>query len=86
MAAGRPVLVAANPESQAAQLLRDAGGGLLIAPEDADALAMAARTLSTSGRDTLAAFGTRNRTYAEMNFDQQKVLVEQERFLLQQIA
>jgi colanic acid biosynthesis glycosyl transferase WcaI len=86
MAAGRPVLVAANPESQAAQLLRDAGGGLLIAPEDADALAMAARTLSTSGRDTLAAFGTRNRTYAEMNFDQQKVLVEQEQFLLQAIA
>ena len=35
MAAGRPVLVAANPESQAAQLLRDAGGGVLIAPEDA---------------------------------------------------
>jgi colanic acid biosynthesis glycosyl transferase WcaI len=86
MASGRPVLVAANPESQAAQLLRDAGGGLLIAPEDADALATAARTLSTSGRDTLAAFGARNRTYAEMNFDQQKVLVEQEQFLLQQIA
>ena len=86
MAAGRPVLVAANPESQAAQLLRDAGGGVLIAPEDPEALAAAARHLSTSDGDTLTTLGRRNRTYAEEHFDQHKVLSEQEEFLLQQIA
>jgi colanic acid biosynthesis glycosyl transferase WcaI len=86
MAAGRPVLVAANPESQAAALLREAGGGVLIAPEDAAALARAACQLSGSEVRSLAELGTRNRTYAEAHFDQRKVLSEQEQFLLQTIA
>jgi putative colanic acid biosynthesis glycosyltransferase WcaI len=86
MAAGRPVLVAANPESQAASLLREAGGGVLIEPEDAAALARAACQLSRSDAGSLAEFGTRNRTYAETHFDQRKVLSEQEQFLLQTIA
>lgn len=86
MAAGRPVLVAANPESQAAALLREAGGGVLIAPEDAAALARAARQLSGSEVRSLAELGRRNRTFAEAHFDQRKVLSEQEQFLLQTIA
>lgn len=86
LAAGRPVLVAANPESQAAALLRDAGGGALIAPEDAAALAGAARQFCRSDVGSLAELGMRNRTYAEAHFDQRKVLSEQEHFLLQAIA
>jgi colanic acid biosynthesis glycosyl transferase WcaI len=86
MAAGRPVLVAANPESQAAALLREAGGGVLIAPEDAAALARAACQLSRCDVRSLGELGTRNRTYAEAHFDQRKILSEQEQFLLQTIA
>jgi glycosyltransferase involved in cell wall biosynthesis len=86
MAAGRPVLVAANPQSQAASLLIAAGGGVLIEPEDAVALARAARQLSRSDAGSLGEFGTRNRTYAETHFDQRKVLSEQEQFVLQTIA
>ncbi|MGH9257342.1 MAG: glycosyltransferase [Vicinamibacterales bacterium] len=86
LAAGRPVLVAANPESQAAQLVRDAGGGVLVAPEDPAALAAAARQLATADPRTLASFGERNRAYAEEHFDQQKVLAQQEEFLLELIA
>jgi colanic acid biosynthesis glycosyl transferase WcaI len=85
MAAGRPVLVAANPESQAAQLLRNAGGGVLVEPEDPSALAVAARRLSSSDCATLRSLGELNRAYAEQHFDQEKVLSEQEQFLLLQI-
>ena len=79
------VLVAANPESQAARLLRDAGGGVLIEPEDPSALAVAARQFSSSDSATLRSLGERNRAYAEQHFDQEKVLSEQEQFLLRQI-
>ena len=86
MAAGRPVLVAANPDSQAAQLLRDAGGGTLIAPEDPDALAAAALQFFRADADALRSLGERNREYAERHFDQRRILAEQEQFLLQQIG
>ena len=86
MAAGRPVLVAANPDSQAAHLLRDANGGLLIPPESAEALAEAVCHLAAQDAHVLEAFGARNRRYAEAHFDQRKVLAEQERFLLAHIA
>jgi len=40
MAAGRPVLASVNPASQGAMLLREAGGGIIVPPEDPGALAM----------------------------------------------
>lgn len=86
MAAARPVIVAANQESQAAQVLRDAEGGLLIAPEDPEALAAAVRRLAATDAETLAALGARNRAYAEQNLDQNTVLAAQEEFLLKMIA
>jgi glycosyltransferase involved in cell wall biosynthesis len=82
MAAARPVIVAANPESQAADVLREADGGLLIAPEDPQALAAAVRRLTGADGDTLASLGARNRTYAERHFDQNAVLAAQEEFML----
>jgi len=83
MAAGRPVLAAVNADSQAAQLLREAEGGLLVAPEDAHALAAGARRLATSDRATRDAFGARNRAYAEEHFDERKILAAHERLILQ---
>ncbi len=82
MAAGRPVLAAVNPESQAARLLCKADGGLLVAPEDPHALADAARWCTTADPAVLAAFSTRNRAYAEQHFDQRNIIAAHEQFIL----
>jgi len=86
MAAGRPIIVAANPDSQAAELLREANGGALIAPEDPAALAAAARQFEAADAGTLAVFGARNRAHAEQHFDHHRVLAAQEQFLLERIG
>ena len=78
---GRPVLVAANPASQAAQLLQDADGGMLVAPDDPEALAAAARWFATAEPDVLAAFGKRGRAYADRHFDQRKIFAAQEQLI-----
>lgn len=82
MAAGRPVLAAVNPASEAARLLRDADGGVLVTPDDPEALAAAARWFTTADPDVLAAFSARSRAYAEQHFDQRKILMEHEEFIL----
>lgn len=81
MAAGRPVLAAVNPGSQAAEILNEADGGLLIAPEDPSALAAAAEWFRAQPPDHLRILATRNRAYAEAHFDQQKILAEHEQFM-----
>lgn len=86
MAGGRPVLAAVNAGSQAAEILREAGGGSIVAPEDATALADGARWFAAQTRETLATWGANNRTYAEEHFDQRKILAEHEAFLLKAIA
>lgn len=85
MAAGRPVLAAVNPGSQAAEILREADGGSVVAPEDPDALAAAAQWYAAQSPSTLASLGARNRAYAEEHFDQRKILAAFENFLLQAI-
>lgn len=86
MAAGRPVLAAANPDSQAARLLREADGGMLVTPDDPVALAAAARWFAAADGETLASFSARNRAYAEEHFDQRKILAAQEEFVLKAIG
>jgi colanic acid biosynthesis glycosyl transferase WcaI len=86
MAAGRPVLAAVNAASQAAEVLRDADGGLLVAPDSPEALAAGVTSLMTMDRETLSDFGARNRAYAEVHFDQQKVLAAHEEFMLSTIG
>lgn len=82
MAAGQPVLAAVNPASQAARLLSEADGGILVTPEDPHALAEAARWFATSDRAAIAAFGTRNRAYAEQHFDQRQIVAAHEQVIL----
>ncbi len=86
MAAGRPVLATVNATSQAAEILREAGGGLVVAPEDPDALARAAAWFAAADAPTLDAFAARNRAYAEQHFDQRKILAAHEAFLLGRIG
>lgn len=86
MASGRPVLAAVNPTSQAAEIVRDADGGILVAPEDPEALSAAARWFRTQNADTMAAFGARNRAYAEAHFDQRKIVAAHEAFMLNMMS
>jgi glycosyltransferase involved in cell wall biosynthesis len=81
MSAGRPVLAAVNASSQGAEILREADGGRLVAPEDPAALAAAAAWFMEQPQEQLRAFGARNRAYAEAHFDQRKILAAHEAFM-----
>jgi glycosyltransferase involved in cell wall biosynthesis len=61
MATGRPVIVAAAGE--AARLVESAGAGVVVAPEDPDALADAVRWVA-GHPDEAAAMGARGRAFA----------------------
>jgi glycosyltransferase involved in cell wall biosynthesis len=81
MSAGRPAIAAVNGSSQGAEILREAEGGLIVAPEDPAALAGAARWFMALRPEQLGAFGARNRAYAEVHFDQRKILAAHEHFM-----
>jgi glycosyltransferase involved in cell wall biosynthesis len=61
MAAGRPVILSAAGE--AVRLLERAGAGVVVAPEDADALADAVRRLAAQPEEARA-MGERGRSFA----------------------
>ncbi|MFZ0478225.1 MAG: WcaI family glycosyltransferase [Terriglobales bacterium] len=73
MAAGKPVLCAANAESEAARLIREAQCGRTVAPENPEALAEGALALRANApmRQTM---GTNGRAYAISNFEKARVL------------
>jgi len=73
MAAGRPIVAAANPESVAAQVVREAGCGVVVRPEDPEALANAMRALSRDdeGRREL---GLAGRRFVELHFERKAIL------------
>ena len=81
MSAGRPVLAAVNASSQGAEILGEADGGRLVAPEDPAALAAAAAWFMELPQAQRCAFGARNRAYAEAHFDQRKLLAAHEAFI-----
>jgi colanic acid biosynthesis glycosyl transferase WcaI len=80
MAAGRPTLAAVNASSQAAEMIRDCGGGGVIAAEDPHALMNAVLDLRhrPSDRDVMA---RRAREYAERHFDRDAIVVAQQRVI-----
>jgi glycosyltransferase involved in cell wall biosynthesis len=86
MAAGRPVLAAVNASSQAAEILREADGGLLVAPEDPIALVAGVEALASATPDALAGMSRRNRRYAECHFDQRAIAAQHEQFMLERMA
>jgi glycosyltransferase involved in cell wall biosynthesis len=81
LAAGRPAIVAARGE--AAELVRDAGAGLVVAPEDPGALAEAFRRLQADSGEAVR-MGRRGRPRAQ-EFDR-RAAVEQWRELLLEMA
>jgi colanic acid biosynthesis glycosyl transferase WcaI len=79
MAAGRPIVAGVHKHSEAARVLREAGGGMLVQPESPLALAEAITRFQTeSNRSEL---GKRNRAYAVANFDGSKIIEAHARFL-----
>jgi len=85
MAAAKPVVAAVNATSQAAEILRDADGGILVEPENPAALAEAVATMKRNSAEERRAMGERNRKYAETNFDERRAFAAQREFLLSRL-
>jgi colanic acid biosynthesis glycosyl transferase WcaI len=73
MATTRPIVLGVLGES--AELLKAAGAGLVIQPEDADALVQAIETLAASPQEA-ARMGTNGRRFVESEFDRDKLAAQ----------
>jgi colanic acid biosynthesis glycosyl transferase WcaI len=82
MAAGRPMLAQAAPDSQVAALIRAGDCGVAVHPDDPRALADAIRSLSRQP-ERLAAMGANARRYFLENFDRERCIAQLEDVLLQ---
>jgi colanic acid biosynthesis glycosyl transferase WcaI len=80
LAAGRPVIAAADDESETAQVVREVGCGIVIPPGRPDLLAAALRDLAAGSHD-LEEMGRRGRAYVEAEADRE-IAVERYRRLL----
>ena len=80
MASARPIVGAVNDRSETARAIRDAEAGLVVAPENPQAVAEAILRLHDSSqlREQL---GTNGRTFVSKHFEKSKVLKEFERLL-----
>jgi glycosyltransferase involved in cell wall biosynthesis len=85
MAAGRPILAAAHPESVAAHLVTEAGCGVVVRPEAPEALAEAMRTLS-GDPERRCALGLAGRRFVERHFDKRVILARWEELLAETAA
>jgi colanic acid biosynthesis glycosyl transferase WcaI len=80
LAAGKPALVGAEPDSEIAVILKETGGGLLVPPEDPAALAKA--ILELKNDPTLAAeLGNSGRAFIVDNYSRSSVVRQHERIL-----
>lgn len=82
LAAGRPVVAAVNPTSEAARLIHDSGGGVTVPPEDPAALAAALRTLASDPAHRRA-MGEHGRHFVAEHYARSKVLATFEQLLTQ---
>jgi colanic acid biosynthesis glycosyl transferase WcaI len=72
MACGRPVIACTDPASDLAQLITDAGAGVVVAPGSALALAEAMRDAARN-RAAWAAMGRAGRAYVEQHYGRERV-------------
>ena len=79
MAAARPVLASAEDDTETAILLRESGAGVCVAPESAEALAGALRTLRQSAqRDQM---GAKGRKWIEDWYSKESVIAAYDRVI-----
>jgi glycosyltransferase involved in cell wall biosynthesis len=67
LAAGRPIIAAL--EGEGAQVVEEAGAGVVCRPQDPEAIAAAIRNLHASRSDDLVAMGDRGRAYYAQYFE-----------------
>src|SRR5262249_26976301 len=67
LAAGRPLVIAAPSENLAADMVRESGAGLVVAPGDVEAICAAVTALAGDAEQRAAA-AAHARDYAELNF------------------
>lgn len=72
LAAARPVIV--GMEGPAADLVRDAGAGMVVPPDDPEAMAEAVRTMASLPVAERDAMGQRGRAYVRQRFAKEKVI------------
>jgi glycosyltransferase involved in cell wall biosynthesis len=84
LAVGRPVIVAADPESETAQVVQEIGCGILVPPGRAELLAHAIRD-AHDGKYDLDEMGARGRAWVEREADR-SVAVRRYRDLLLELA
>lgn len=85
MAAGRPVVAAVHPASEAATVVRAAECGVIVPPEQPEPLAAAIADLAA--RPAIArTLGANGRRYAEANYAKARVLAQLEAALLTSAA
>ncbi len=84
LAVGRPVIVAADAESETARVVRDVGCGLVIPPGRPDLLAASLRELH-AGEHDLEEMGRRGLAYVEDAADR-SIAVERYRGLLEEVV
>jgi glycosyltransferase involved in cell wall biosynthesis len=84
LAVARPVIVAADPESETAQVVAEAGCGIVVPPGRPELLARAIRD-AHDGKYDLAAMGSLGREWVEREADR-SVAVRRYRDLLLELA
>jgi glycosyltransferase involved in cell wall biosynthesis len=84
LAVGKPVIVAADPESETAQLVTEVGCGIVVPPGRPELLARAIRD-AHDGKHDLEAMGARGREWVEREADR-TVAVRRYRDLLLELA
>ena len=83
LAAGRPVLVAADDDSETAQLVRAVGCGIVLPPGRPDLLADAIRA-AAAGEHDLEELGRRGRAWVEAHADRE-IAIDRYRALLEEL-
>ena len=73
MSSGRPIVAAVSDESEATRQIRKANCGLVVTPEDPNALVDGVRALQSDHQQRMV-LGTYGRSYAEANFTKLMVL------------
>ncbi len=80
LAAGRPFIATATPETELGRVTAASQAGLLVPPEAAGALAQAIRKLARN-RELRKVMSTRGRNYAETFWDRKQILSQWEDLL-----
>jgi len=85
MASGRPIIAAVNRDSATADLVRAADCGIVVAPEDAEALALGIASLQADP-NMCARMGNNGRRYAVERFSKTTVLSQWDALLAEVVS